>query len=122
MTNYDLVDIVIAVKHLIIHLTNASLLITFKSVKKFSQFLMSIFFKLIFNIIFFNVKISLLINAFICKLLIINTYLIKQAIALLFLNVFKIQNLINTCFILNSNESFKSHILIKFNLNFILNQ
>ena len=74
-----------------------------------------------FNIIFFNVKISLLINAFIHKLLTMNMYLMKQVTILLFLNVLKIQNLINTCFIFNSNESFKLCILIKFNLSFILN-
>ena len=90
MTDCDLTDIVIAVKHLTICLTDVLLLITFKLIKKFSQLLINIFFKLMFNIIFFNIKISLLISVFAYKLLIMNMYLMKQVTALLFLNVLKI--------------------------------
>ena len=44
MTNYDLINIVIIIKYLKTHLIDVSLLITFKLIKKFSQFLMNIFF------------------------------------------------------------------------------
>ena len=50
-----------------------------------------------------------------------NMYLMKQAIIFLFLNISKIQNLINICFVFNSNELLRFCILIEFDLNFILN-